>query len=531
MKRSNHKYLALLASICLFVTSSLLADVKVADCFSNNMVLQRDRPVRVYGTASPGEVVVVRFQEQSVTATADAEGSWCVTLKPLKVLEKGAAAELTIQGDNLLKFTNVLVGDVWLGSGQSNMQYTGGSPDFAEDKVLAERLAAGPYPAIRILDSANGQGWQLSTPANLKAFSALMFSFGYRVQPEIGVPVGLMVGARGGSPSRHWLTEPMLKNEDFAGLIETFKAENPPESLQKKYDNLLMNWEKVCAKAREEGRTRLPPRPEKRDPGDLTGLQVGSLFEKHLRQWVGYTFRGILWDQGESGTGIDEISQYDLMKALIAGWRREFDNGEIPFIYMQKPSGSGCAFDVDNPVTQFARPFEDLSGLEHPYGRSHNHKGEVLLEYLAIMDNPNTWMVTTSDLGPGGHPVCKSGYGWRAGDVALNRVYGRKVPWIGPTYAEHAVEGDAIRVRFDNVGSGLVFRHGEKLQGFAMSDRSRPAVFYWADARIEGKDTVVVTCPSVQTPAHVHYAWFPIHPWANLFSREGLPALIMQTER
>lgn len=515
-------FAAIMLELCLCLPGTVRADVAMPLCFSDHMVLQRDMPVRIWGTADPGEKVTVSLLAQSKEVVADAEGQWSLKLDPLSLLPEGKSAELTIVGKNRVVIKDVLVGEVWLGSGQSNMDLsanTGGKQEinsgiFKEDYVLTELIKAGPYPNIRLLDK--GKQWQEATPENLQTFSALFFPFGLRLQRELKVPVGLMEAAVGGTSSRYWLTEEMLKADDFEAEVERYKKRYTPEMIRKMHEDRLAQFEARVAKCKAEGRTNWGAKPELLIPGDLSTRECGSLYRAHVEPLVGYTIRGILWDQGESGTALTEISQRYVMGALIKGWRTVWGQGETPFLFMEKESGRGCAWDYQNPVTRLARPFVPLAPDAPVTTRDHR-----FTQFLRIMEVTNAWMVTTSDLGPGGHPVNKSGYGSRAADVALNRVYGKANPWCGPTFARYTLEGSSVRIFYDNIGKGLAFKHGDQLQGFVIfADRGR----YWANARIDG-DTVVLSHPKVSRPVRVAYAWDPLIPYANLFSKDGLPAL------
>ena len=188
-------------------------------------------------------------------------------------------------------------------------------------------------------------------------------------------------------------------------------------------------------------------------------VRVGDLYAAHIQPVVPYAIRGVLWDQGESGTAVRGVDQFTMMGALIAGWRKTWGQGNFPFLYIQKPSGGGCAWEPkENPVTRMANPF--TAQPDRP-----NKPGDGLYRelHIRIMQHPNTAMVTASDLGSGVHPLNKSGYGQRACRVALGFVYGRDVAIYGPVYASHKVEGKTLRVSFKNVGKGLAFRHGQKL--------------------------------------------------------------------
>ena len=211
------------------------------------------------------------------------------------------------------------------------------------------------------------------------------------------------------------------------------------------------------------------------------------------------------------------------MAALIRGWRKEWGQGDFPFLCVQKPSGGGPAWDYADPVTEKANKFSPLPGAV-PAAESGDY---TYAKYLKLMKNPNTFLVTSTDLGPGIHPQNKSGYGARGARVALNTVYGGKAEYYGPLYASHTIKDGTVVVAFTHVGQGLAFNHGDKLQGFAIAGDDRK--FVWADAAIEG-DTVVVSSAAVPKPAAVRYAWFRDFAWANLFNKDGLPAQPFTTE-
>jgi len=361
----------------------------------------------------------------------------------------------------------VLVGDVWIGSGQSNM--AGGVGGYAKrDEVLAE-LAARTYPQLRLCRGKGGT-WQESTPQTNQGSSALLFAFGQRLQKDLDVPVGLILGAVGGTPSGRWLTDEMLAND---AKTKTFKA-----------------------------------------------AKGGDLYKQHILPVVPYGIRGVLWDQGESGTAIKDLDQFTTMGALIGGWRDAWGQGEFSFLYVQKPSGGGCAWDKSNPTTRMA---EDFAAL--PAAPQQGDAGGYRAHHVRIMQHPGTAMVTARDLGSGIHPQNKSGYGHRAAQVALGFAYKQDVEIYGPIYASHKVEADKIRIQFKHVGSGLATKYGDGLQGFAVAGKD--GKYHWAEAVIDG-DSVVVSSSDVPQPVAVQYAWDKNAPWANLFNKDGLPALIFR---
>lgn len=488
------------------------AEVKLPAVFSEHMVLQRDLPVPIWGTAAPGEKVTVKFRDQEKSATAGKDGKWRVKLNPLKA---GGPDKLTI-GD--VTINDVLVGEVWVGSGQSNMALP--VPFYTKDDPELAKIAAGSYPQLRLLKG--GQGWQEATPETIEKFSALLFAFGQPLQRELNVPVGLMAGAVSGTPSGNWLSERAYRSDTACQEVaRKFSETYDLEAAKKKYEQDLALWKQAEAAAKAAGKGA-PQHPDLPVPaGECNRGRIGGHFEGCIRPFAGYGIRGALWDQGESGTAIVGVDQYTLMGALIRGWREEWGQGDFPFLYVQKPSGNGCAWAPDDPITKQASKFSPLPKLVPADGFDREM-------YIRIMRYPNTAMVISTDLGSGVHPVSKSAYGERACRVALGFAYGRKVEFYGPLYDSHRVKGNKIRVRFTHVGQGLAFRPGDKLQGFAIAGEDKQ--FHWADAVIDGK-AVVVSSAEVPKPVAVRYAWSQQHPWANLFNKDGLPAQAFRTDQ
>jgi sialate O-acetylesterase len=496
-------------------SASLFADVKLPPFISNHMVLQRESKAPLWGQAEPNEAVSVKFRDQAVETKADANGNWRVELKGLKA---GGPDDLIITGKNTITLTDVLVGEVWVGSGQSNMQGTV-APYSKGDAVLAQ-LAATDYPQIR--GCTRGSAWAPANPTNNPRFSAILFAFAVRLHEAEKVPVGMMLGAVGGTPSGAWLSEQALADDEPAQKLIAAYAEKYAADAKRFEEVELPRWKKTAEEAKAAGKDpgREPRGPAK--PGTVNGNKVGYLYEAHIRPFVGYGIRGVLWDQGESGTALGGVDQYTLMGALIRGWRKEWNVGEFPFIYVQKPSGSGCAWDPKDPVTSQAQAFSKLPAAVPATG-----EGSYVETHVRIMTYPNVGMAISTDLGPGIHPTNKSGYGTRAAAVARGMVYGDKVEYYGPVYASHAVEGEKVRVKFTHVGQGLAFKHGDKLQGFAVAGEDKK--FVWADAVIDG-DSVVVSSSEVAKPAAVRYAFGNNRTWANLFNKDGLPAVTFRTD-
>jgi sialate O-acetylesterase len=415
--------------------------------------------------------------------------------------------------------TDILVGEVWLGSGQSNMAGAAGSYE-GRDEGMAQNLAAAPYPNLRVIGSKT-TGWQEGTQDNLRRFSALQFSFGVALQKELQVPVGLLVGAVGGTPSGNWLSAQAFASSQ---AIKDAIARAPAfdlDAANKKYEQDLAKWKKLEADAKKKGekpRGRAPTKPVK--TGECQRGTIGCLYEQHIRAYIPFAIRGVLWDQGESGTAIQGVDQFTVMGALFAGWRKDWGQGDFPFLYVQKPSGLGCAWDKTDPVTRNASDCKPLPATVPGIGGGRE-------QFIRMLKHSNAFMVTASDLGSGVHPTNKSGYGARAARVALGAVYAKPVEIYGPVYQSHKVADGKVVISFTHVGKGLAFRGGEKLQGFAVAGADKK--FVWADAAIEG-NAVVLSCAAVRAPQFISYAWAGEHAWANLFNKDGLPALPFRTD-
>ncbi|MEK6237791.1 MAG: sialate O-acetylesterase, partial [Planctomycetales bacterium] len=312
------------------------ADVTVDKMFSDHMVLQREMKVPVWGTAAPQEEVTVSFHGQAKTAQADAEGKWLVKLDPLKVQDAG---ELSVKGkSNEVKFKDVLVGEVWIGSGQSNM--AGGAGGYARnDEVLAKSITDGPYPTLRLY--GRGQ-WAVADENTMRPFSAIHFSFGLALHQELKIPVGLMFGAVGGTPSGRWLSQEMAEADPK--FVAMFKKNNGMDLSEIKAlrEKKLAEYNEIKKKAVAEGkkppRFRAPP-------------LLGDLYKGKIEYMAPYAVRGVLWDQGESKTQVPGVDQFTTMTALINGWRSVWGQ-DFHFLHVQKPSGGVAPFDPSNPINK-----------------------------------------------------------------------------------------------------------------------------------------------------------------------------------
>lgn len=497
------------------------AEVKLPAILSSHMVLQRETAVPIWGTAAPHEEVTVKFRTQQKTTTAGEQGTWVVKLDPLTA---GGPDVLTVRGANTITLDDVLVGEVWIGSGQSNM--AGRVNGYAKsDPGLVKLVEGAPYPQVRLAQARSG--WKVADQKGCEGFSALLLPFGVKLHQELNVPVGLMLGAVGGTPSGRWLSEEMYAADSLCQeQAKKALAAFDPEKAKATFEAALTKWEADTAAynaekvqkeaAKEKFEKKAPPRPRPAtEPGKVVNGRFGDLYEQHIQPMAPYAVRGVLWDQGESQTAVEGVDQFAVMGALIKGWRKTWGI-DFPFLSVQKPSGGGPAFDPADPVTSRAEKFTALPKDVPPALQTYP------IHHLRLREHPQTYLVTATDLGSGIHPENKSGYGVRAARVALGSAYGRKIEIYGPTYKSHAVEDGTVRVTFDHVGQGLVHKHGDVLQGFALAGSD--GKFHWATAKIDG-DSVILSSPQVAKPVAVRYAWAYPHPWANLFNADGLPAL------
>lgn len=502
-----------------FLQSAAFA-LEVDRVYASNMVLQREMKLPIRGNASAGAKVTATFAGQSVAGKADDAGRWSVTLNPLDASKEGRPLTIT-SGDKTVTLNDILVGEVWVGSGQSNM--AGRVSSYMKNDPTLAAIAEQTFPLIRI---RSGNEWKVATPEVSKGHSALLFAFGERIHRELDVPVGLLVGAVGGTPSGAWIPK---ETYDTSALIKTELAE-----FAKTYDQAAAlrttekkaaAWDKAAAKAKAEGkkpRGRRPTPPKQ--PGESTRSAIGGLFNKHIRYAVGLPIRGVLWDQGEARSGIHGLDQHPSMAALIRGWRELWGQGNFPFLFVQKPSGMGNAFSNDNPITREGNAFTALPDI------SRVASGAQRYLYVRLMrDTANAWMVPACDLGSSIHPKNKWGYGNRSAEVAAQKVYKKAgVQAYGPIYQSHTVAGKQIMVTFSEADSGLVAKHSDQLQGFAVSGAD--GNWHWANATIVAGDTIRLTSREVAEPRHVRFAYAANRTWANLFNKEGLPALAFTTD-
>lgn len=481
------------------------ADLKMASIFGDHMVVQRDHPIRVWGWTEPGTEVRVTMADDAATGTADDSGRFDVSLDPLPA---GGPHEMVVEADETETFEDVLVGEVWVCSGQSNMAWPVAQ---ANDPDLESMTAK--FPNIRLIsvprvgtqepqDDFNG-AWEACTPESVTAFSAVGYFFGRQLHQTLDVPVGLIDNAWGGSAAEAWVNRDVLERHD-------------------KYDELLAHWDRIAenydheaATARYEanrqrwidgGRGGRPPRAP-RNP--LTGNhRPANIYNGVLRPTIGYSIRGVIWYQGESNAS--RAYQYrDLFPLMIQNWRDEWGQGDFPFYWVQL---ADFRAEVGQPAES------DWAELREA-------------QTMAISKLPNTGEAVILDLGEASdiHPRNKQDVAKRLSRWALAKDYGYEIPYRSPTYREMSVEDGKAVVRFDHVGGGLDTFDVSELIGFAVAGEDRK--FVNAEARIVpgSKDTIEVWSDQVDKPVAVRYAWAD-NPVCNVQSQEGLPMTPFRTD-
>ena len=557
-----------LLSLTFLLGSSLHAEVKLSDLFSDNMLLQANKPVPIWGTADPQEKVTVSFAGQIADASADANGRWMLKLG---ALEAGACGTMTVEGKNKLSIQNVLVGTVWVCSGQSNMEMS-----IVAAGNAVEEISKANYPKIRLfkveraasfqpLAEVRGR-WMECNPGYLGqgdiwgGFSAVGYFFGRELHRATGLPVGIIASSWGGTPAEAWTSLSGLQKEpELKGIVQSYTAivSNLPvrkaqyeekcaefprirkdwEAANQSYLAALASWNSEVERARSEHKAipakPLPATPEPKPMGhyapDQDPHSPTFLNNAMIAPLMPYAISGVIWYQGESNAfNPKRAAEYKtLFPALIADWRSHWGMGDFPFYYCQLANFKSKQQKPDESSWADLREAQRLT-----------------------LRLPNTGMAVLIDIGEAGdiHPLNKQEVGSRLAKIALAKQFRQDVRYTGPVYRSMSVEGDKIRLSFDSVGGELVARElpaiydvsvarketkplvhnrpGSQLEGFAICGADRKWV--WADAVIE-RNTVVVSAPEVREPVAVRYAWAD-NPTCNLYNKEGLPCSPFQTD-
>lgn len=488
--------LRLCLALFLFVISvaSTRAEVKLPKVLSSHMVMQRNMPIHIWGTASPDEQVTVGFHNNSARTVADKAGRWSVYLPPESA---GGPYTLTVQGTNTLTLDDILLGDVWIASGQSNMEMPLAGFNNAPIKDSEKVIAGANHLQLRLLviekdsaeypqeDAKSVRGWSACTPETARSFSAAAYFFGVDVQEHEKIPIGLVDTTWGGTPAEAWTSLGGLSAD--ASLMPVFAgraSHMDREATERRY--LQIEQE-----AKAAGKPVPAPRPWHPDPASW---EPAGLYNAMIAPLTPMPIRGAIWYQGEANAGPGYAELYNhLFSTMIQDWRQQWKQGDFPFFFVQ--------------LSAYGAPPPANWGLLRDAQRR-------------TLSLANTGMAITIDAGEEHniHPANKQVVGERLALLARNTVYGEKISDSGPLFRLAYPKDGAMHVWFDHAESGLT-AHGP-LEGFEVAGLD--GNFVPATARIEG-DTVVASSPSVPEPRYVRYAWTNF-PAASLYNRAGIPA-------
>jgi len=528
-------------ALYLFVilTCAARADVVLAPLFADHAVLQRDKPLPVWGTADAGEKITVTFHGRVGATTAASDGRWIVLLEPLPADPIGT--DLVVAGKNTVALSDILIGEVWLCSGQSNMEFAvEARPGTwqANSRVTnaAAEIAAATFPLIRHVRieqtvatspaaSVKTSGWIAASPATVGSFTAVGYFFARDLFQKLGVPVGLIHSSWGGTPVESWMSPAAIASAPGFAIINDRWTQNLatyPAS-KAKFDADLATWKAREASARAATPPPAPtPAKASKKPAALTPLAAflkdnprpraprgagdswtpAGLFNGMINPLLPYALRGAIWYQGESNA--DRAAEYHAQfSAMITAWRAHFGQGDFPFYWVSLAN-------YKNAGDQTARTYAFLR--------------EAQTQTLAL---PNTGQALAIDIGNPDdiHPTNKQDVGRRLALLAKNRVYGITAADTGPTFVAAVREGAALRVTFTHAGDGLV-AHDRPAQSLEIAGADR--VFRPATAKIV-RDTLLVSAPDVREPVAVRYAWANA-PLANLYNGSGLPAVPFRSD-
>lgn len=496
-------------------------DVVLSPLFSDHAVLQRDKPLPVWGTAEPGEKVAVSLGTQKGTGVAGPDGRWMVTL-PAQPMSKEPLV-LSVAGKNQLTRQDILLGDVWLCSGQSNMDWALGACDAPQD------IAAADNPQIRhfrvgynssAVKVSEVQGtWAVAGPGTAAGFSAVGYYFGRKLQAETGVPIGLLTSSVGGTNIELWISQETLLG---TSAIEPY-AKQMRESLDTYQQQLraalpaLREWSEIAAKVPAAEKLPLPPAwPDFPFSERVNRPRCVTLHNGMIAPLVPFSFRGAIWYQGESNA--DDALYVEKKRAMIEEWRRLFQNPQMPFYFVQLAAW--------------------LAPDENPAGGGWGMIRDLQRQCLTI---PHTGMASALDIGNAEdiHPKNKADVGERLALWALRNEYGNKdLAVSGPLFRDMDIDGNRIQLRFDSLGGGLMVAKkdgrnptvedpGAMLKRFAIAGADQK--WAWAEAVISG-DMVILSSPDVPNPVAARYAHSGNPVGANLYNKAGLPASPFRTD-
>ena len=510
MKTYHKSHLIACAALCLFSTS-VRSEVRVPSIIGNNMVLQRNQSNPVWGWADPRETVTVTVHDQTVKTRAGDDGSWRVSVSALPT---GGPYEMTIRGKNTLQFENILSGEVWICSGQSNMQW---SINASNDPDL-EKLTA-QYPEIRLIsvpqvgtqvpmDDFEGQ-WEECSSDTVGNFSAVGYFFGRQLHNTLKVPIGLINNAWGGSAAEAWIRRDLLETDArYAPLMERWKKTEANEKLKTQiadYEKAMKEWKWKAIEARAKGEAT-PKRPNRPNNQLFGNHRPSNIYNGVLHPTIGYGIKGAIWYQGESNAG--RAYQYrDLFPLMIQNWRDVWNQGDFPFYWVQL---ADFRLEKDLPAES------DWAELREA-------------QTMTMSKLANTGEAVIIDLGEAEdiHPKNKEDVGKRLARWALAKDYDYDLVYRSPIYQSMDRQGTKITLTFDHVGSGMDLFDVNTPIGFTLAGADQQ--FVRAAAKIINRTQIEVWSESVSNPVAVRYAWAD-NPVCNVQNKEGLPLTPFRTD-
>ncbi len=500
----------ILFPLLILACATALAEVKPSPLFSNNAVLQTDQEVPVWGTARDGEKVTVELSGQKITTTAEG-GKWMVRLGQMKA---GGPFEMTITGDNIVTAKNILIGEVWLCSGQSNMARTVVPPDSVQPRepFWEQSAAEANHPEIRQFRVGGGAAdaplsevtgsWEVCTPETVRGFTAAGYYFALDLLKARKTPVGLINASVGATGAASWISREGLASEPELNKIlerqERMKKEFPAslEKFKAEELKLLADYAMAVEKAQKEN-LPVPRKPDGPRNPFTDAYRPTGYYNSKIAPLQPFAIRGVLWYQGESNSG--QAREYGILfPTLISGWRKAWDKTEMPFLFVQLPQ----------------------------YQKTPPEIREVQLQVW--LKTPHTAMVVTTDCGDPEniHPPDKRPVGARLALAARALAYGEDIEYSGPLFDGMKVDGSQAVLSFKHVGGGLVAKDGP-LKGFEIAGADKKT-FLPAKAEVRG-DTIVVSNDQIPQPAAVRFGWANV-PDVNFYNKAGLPASPFQTD-
>ena len=506
--------IVLISSLLFLSPAFAFAEVKLPRIFGNNMVLQRDMPAPIWGWAAADDEISITLSRQNEeaeivhtdTVKADEKGNWRAVLPATTA---GGPYTLNVVGSNTVELTNILFGEVWVCSGQSNMAWS-----VNASKNRDAEIAAAKYPMIRLFNIPRASSglpaldvnaeWRPTSPNTVRHFSAVAYFFGRHLHKELDVPIGLINTSWGGSRIEPWTPPVGFETVPTLSSI-TEEVEDIKNDYRLQLSDKLKQLEDWIAESREalENDGVILQIPENIHPL-MPHQKPTAIYNRMIYPIIPFAIRGALWYQGESNMR-EGMVYHEKMKALIHGWRKVWEQGDFPFYFVQLAPWGG--YDRNDPT----------------------HLPRLWEAQTATLALPNTGMVVTTDIGNirDIHPRNKQDVGLRLAYWALAKTYGKDdVAYSGPLYKSMEVEGSTIRISFDYVGSGLMSRDGEPLTWFQIAGEEKQ--FVEAVAVVDG-DTVVVSSNSVPSPVAVRFGWNQIAE-PNLMNKEGLPVSPFRTD-